>query len=574
MSKQKNAIINVFNKENLDILIPYLEKEKYNIYCTNDNINIVLKLVSNKDIVFSISNYIQSPEIYDGSIKTLHPRIYGGILGLNDNPLHIDDLDYIQGVFFNLIVVNFTPIEKIYKNDKINYNNDNNLNELGGFFNTNNLDNLEDFGEFKDYKNCDNFDNFEEIQNTNNSQDFLLENIDIDRYTLLYAATKNYKNIDILCNPNQYIDFIERNLNRLTLVKDAFKLIMKNNIYINNLLNDDNKTIGIIFEKELSLKHGLNNYMKPSYVYTKNNESLPFEILNGKPDYLNLLDINLAIHLVLEVKNQLNIDCCTSYKHNSPAGVSTISKLSMSEYNFYNSNKLDLSKAASNFLSTRNIDPISSFGDIIGYSGIVDKEMANLIKNFSSDGIISYDYTKEAINILKTKKNGEYLILKQQKLYSGIEFRDVNGITLTQPTNDSILNKDLLKDLPVNIQNDMILGYITLKYTQSNSVCFVYNNKVIGIGAGQQNLIDCIKIAGDKSQIWMMKHNLHMNREKNIILVSDTFLSSIDNIDIAAEYNVNYILQPGGSIKDCEICGECIKQNIDMVLTNKRNYTH
>jgi len=172
------------------------------------------------------------------------------------------------------------------------------------------------------------------------------------------------------------------------------------------------------------------------------------------------------------------------------------------------------------------------------------------------------------------KKKGEYLILKQQDLYSGMEFRDINGITLAQPTNDSVLDRELLKELPKNIQSDMILGYLTLKYTQSNSVCFVYNNRVIGIGSGQQNRIDCIKIAGDKAQIWMMKHDLQINREKNIILVSDAFLPFVDNIDIALEYNVQYILQPGGSIRDNEISAECIKHQIDMVLTGQRIFTH
>ena len=546
MTEHKNAIVSVFDKKNLDILIPYLEQEAYHIYSTGGTMTKILELVSNKEIVFSISNYTQSPEICDGRVKTLHPKIFGGILALRDNALHIDDIHYIQAKLFDLIVVNLYPFEK----------------GRGHPFDTN----ISDIS--------DNLDDFQDFQDSNNSEDFLLENIDIGGHTLLRAGSKNYKYIDVLSDPAQYMDFTKGNTSRRKLAKEAFKVIMKYDIAINNWLNDDNETVGVAFEKKFTLKYGLNPYMKPSSVYTKNNQILPFEILSGKPEYINLLDVHYAIHLVLEVKNQLNIHCCTSYKHNSPAGVSIIDKLSMKEYNFYNSNKMDLSTAASKFLSTRNIDPISSFGDIIGYSGIVDKEMATIVKKFVSDGIIAYDYTEEALNILKTKKQGEYLILKQQTLYSGMEFRDINGITLAQPTNDSVLNRELLKDLPENIQNDMILGYITVKYTQSNCVCFVYNNKVIGIGAGQQNIIDCIKIAGDKAQIWMMKHKLHINREKNIILVSDAFLPFVDNIDIAAEYNVHYILQPGGSIRDNQICGECIKRNIDMVLTNQRNFTH
>jgi len=528
MTDRKNAIISVFDKQKLDILIPYLEQENYNIYSTGDIMSSILEFVSNKNIVFSIANYTKSPEICDGSIKTLHPKILGGILGERENQLHVDDIHYIQAVFFDLIVVNLYPLGKVFEKN---------------------------------------------------------EKYDIDGETLLRAASTNYKYMDVLSDPVQYIDFIQGNTDRRQLAKSAFKIVMKYDIAINNLFNDDNddnndnddndanETIITTFVKQGSINTELNPSMKPSSIYTKNNQKLPFEILNGDPDYKNLLDIHYAIHLVLEVRKQLNIDCCASYKQNSPAGVSIIDKLSMKEYDFYNSNKFDLSTAASIFLSVRNIDPISSFGDIIGFSGTVDKEMAIIIKKFVSDGIVAFDYTEEAMKILKLKKKGEYIILKQQELYSSMEFRDINGVTLAQPTNDSVLDRELLKDLPENIQTDMILGYITMKYTQSNCACFVYNNRVIGIGAGQQNILDCIKIGGDKAQIWLTKHNLHINREKNIILVSDAVLQFVDSIDIASEYNVQYILQPGGAIRDNEIAAECIKQNIDMVLINPQFFT-
>ena len=569
MTQIKNAIISVFDKQNLDILIPYLEKEDYHIYSTGCTMTKILELVCNKEIVFSISNYTESPEICDGVVKILHPRIFGGILGIRDNSMHVDDLDYIQAKFFDIIVVNLYPFEKIYEKYEKQEDEKYEIKELTDY-----LDNFQDFKSSDNFNNFDNSNNFDNFNNFDNSEDILLENIDIDGHTLLRAGSKNYKYINVLSDPKQYADFIQGNTNRRELAKEAFKIIMKYDIAINNWLNDDKETVGVTYNKQFTLKYGLNPYMKPSSVYTKNNQQLPFQILNGNPGYINLLDIHYAGHLVLEVKKELNMDCCASYKHNSPAGVSIINKLSMKEYSYYNSNNLDLSPGTSTFLSTRNIDPISSFGDIIGYSGTVDREMATIIKKFVSDGIIAYDFTEEALKILKTKKKGEYLILKQQDLYSGMEFRDINGITLAQPTNDSVLDRELLKELPKNIQSDMILGYLTLKYTQSNSVCFVYNNRVIGIGSGQQNRIDCIKIAGDKAQIWMMKHDLQINREKNIILVSDAFLPFVDNIDIALEYNVQYILQPGGSIRDNEISAECIKHQIDMVLTGQRIFTH
>ena len=539
MTLIKNALISVYNKENLDELIIYLEQENFHIYSNGDTLIKILELVINKNIVFSIYNYTKSPAICDGQIQILHPKILAGILGVKNNPLHVDDLDYIDAIFFDLVVVNLDLLD------------------------------LDDFQEYQNSDTCNISNNFENINN-------IQENINIDQHTILRAACKNYKTLDILSHPLQYNDFIEGTTNRRQLAKQAFKQVMNYDIIINNWLNDDNdnETIGVVYNKQLTLKHGSNPYMKPSFIYTKNNNQLPFEILNGNPDYINLLDINYAIHLVLEVKNILNKNCCTCFKDNSPTGVSIIHKLSMNEYNFYNSNKMDLSTAASMFLSTRNIDPVSSFGDIIGYSGKVDKEMALIIKKFVSNGIVAFDYSDDAIEILKTKNKNEYLIIKQQKISQDMEFRDINGISLYQPKNISILDKDLLKDLTENIQNNMILGFITLKYTQSSSACFVYNNKVIGICCGQQNMLDSIKIAGDKAQIWMMKHNLYINREKNIILVLDDMLQSIDTIDLASEYNVQYILQPGGSMRDNEIMSECIKQKIDMVLTNTKISTH
>ena len=355
--------------------------------------------------------------------------------------------------------------------------------------------------------------------------------------------------------------------------------IMKYDIAINNWFNSDtNETIGISYDKIRPMKYGLNPYMKPSNIYQKNNEKIPFEILNGNPGYINLLDVQYAIRLVLEVKIQLGKNCCASFKHNSPAGVAMVNSLSLMEHHLYNPNfPIDhnqMSHASSAFLRARNIDPKSSFGDIISYSGTVDKSMATFLKKCVSDGIVAYDYTDDALNILKQKKKGNYLILRQPNICTCIEFRDVNGATLTQPTNDSILPKSKLTEVPINIQEDMILGYITLKYTQSNCVCYVYNGRVIGIGAGQQNRVDCVRIAGEKAKLWLNRHKIDISTMENLILVSDAFFPFADNIETAAEYNVKYILQPGGSIRDKEVLDSCMKHNIKMIYSNQRVFTH
>ena len=504
----KRSIISVFDKQNLSKLVPYLEQNNYIIYSTGGTMNEVLKYMKDKSKVVSISDYTESPEICDGRVKTLHPRIFGGLLGLRTNEAHLSDLIQIKANFFDLVVVNLYPFEKVLHQNPLN-------------------------------------------------EDTLLENIDIGGHTLLRAASKNYKFINVLSDPSQYDDFMLNKTNRKDLAKYAMAKIMKYDIAINNWFNtEDKKTIGVSYDKVRPMKYGLNPYMKPSNIYKKNGQSVPFEILNGNPGYINLLDVQYAIRLVTEVKLQLNKDCCASFKHNSPAGVAICKN------------------PASSFITTRDIDPKSSYGDIISYSGVVNKNMAWFMKYVVSDGIVAYDYKDEALDILKKKKKGNYLILKQKKIYNGIEFRDVNGVTLTQPTNDSVLSRNKLTDVPINIQNDMILGYITLKYTQSNCVCYVYEGKVIGIGSGQQNRVDCVKIAGEKAKLWFERQKMDFQTVDNLVLISDAFFPFADNIEVAAEYNVQYILQPGGSIRDKEVKDACEKYDIKMICSDQRVFTH
>ena len=521
----KNAIISVFNKVNLEKLIPFLEKENYNIYSTGGTLQFISKIIFDKKKLFSLSEYTGYPEVCGGRVKTLHPKIYGGILSLPDNEHHQNDLSKINALNFELVIVNLYP-----------------------------------------------FENF--LLNNPNNEEVLLENIDIGGHTLLRAAAKNYKNITVLSNPSQYSNFIENIFCRKQLAMKAFKEAMNYDIAINNWFNRENgDCIGHSLDRISSLKYGLNPHMKPSDIYIKKGNHIPFQILNGQPGYINLLDVNYAIHLVLELKELLGIDCCASYKHNSPAGVAIKGEIYSQEKFIYEKNKLDESVASSLFIRTRNIDPKSSFGDIISYSGKVDKELADVLKLYVSDGIIAADYTESALDVLRKKKNGSYLILKQSLLIKEMEYRDLNGITLCQPTNDSILQRDNLGNLADSIKNDMILGFITLKYTQSNSVCFVCDGKVIGIGAGQQNRVDCIKIAGNKALDYLERNSIN-SYDSVIIMVSDAFLPFTDNITEASKYHVDYILQPGGSIRDKEIEESCKNLGIEMIYSNIRSFTH
>lgn len=536
MNSQPRAIISVYDKTNLDLLVNHLFNQNYIIYSTGGTYNQIKSFMNINEIdskrLISISDFTEYSEICNGRVKTLHPKIYGGILSLPDNNDHIHDLNSINGVNFNLVVVNLYPFSDTLKQT----------------------------------------DNFDEI----------IEQIDIGGHTLLRASIKNYKNIITLCDPNIYQEFIDNKLNNLEYAKISMAKVMKYDIDINNWFQslDDSMSniIGQYYIPHKELKYGLNPYMKPSYLMTKNDNKLPYKILNGNPGYINLLDAGNAIRLVLEASSLLKVDCCTSFKHTSPAGVSNSISPIFCEHTHENMNHSEMV-----FLNCRHIDPKSSFGDFIAFSGTVDVNMALRIKKYVSDGIIAANYTSKALEILKTKKNGSYTILQQNELVEGLEFRDFNGATLVQPSNDMYLYRDelisyiqnqhVMEQISPMVIDDMILGFITLKYTQSNSICFVYKGNVIGIGAGQQNRVDCTKIAGNKARDWLNRNNIDLDTA-DLVLVSDAFLPFPDNVDVAKEYHVKYILQPGGSIRDNEVESACKNHNITMIYNNKRVFTH
>ena len=517
----KNALISVYDKTYIEELAIFLNNNGYTIYSTGGTYKQLDKLNLKQGLI-DIANYTQSPEICDGRVKTLHPKIFGGLLGKRNNEAHVKDLESINGIFFDLVVVNLYPF-------------------------------------------------IQTINDPQNTEEDILEQIDIGGHSLIRACVKNYKQVSILTSPSQYTQFIEcddNNDNNYYYAQEAINHIMKYDIAINNWFNDETK-IGVSYDYLKKMKYGLNPYMKPAAVYLQNDQKPPYTIINGSPGYINLLDANNAIRLVLEVQQVLGTHCCASFKHNSPAGV----------YANYSNDVYPLDILQ----KTRNIDPKSSFGDFIGFSGTIDIPFANQLKKYVSDGIIAFDYDLNALDIIKTKKSGNYVIMQQEEIVNKMEYRDVNGVTLTQPSNDEVLVLEELmnskqvninQDVPDYVLKDMILGFITLKYTQSNCICYVYNGHVIGIGAGQQNRVDCIEIAGKKANDWLKRNDLLDKMPLDITLVSDAFMPFADNVQKAHEYNVKYIAQPGGSMRDDEIIEECKKLNIGMIFTGKRVFTH
>ncbi len=390
--------------------------------------------------------------------------------------------------------------------------------------------------------------------------------------------------------------------------------------------------------KELELKYGCNPNQKPSKIYSKTGE-LPIEVLNGKPGYINFLDAFNGWQLVKELKKATGLVAATSFKHVSPAGAAVGLPLNEIERKIYWVDDMgELSPLASAYARARGADRMSSFGDFIALSDVCDVDTAKLIKREVSDGIIAPGYEPEALEILKAKKQGNYAVIKIDPEYvpDPVETKDVYGITFEQGRNELVIDNALFseivtdnKELPEQAKIDLAIAMITLKYTQSNSVCYVKDGQAIGIGAGQQSRIHCTRLAGNKADNWFLRQNpkvlnlpfiekigradrdntidVYMSddymdvladgiwekfftekpevltREEkrawldqmtDVSLGSDAFFPFGDNVERAHRSGVKYIAQPGGSIRDDNVIETCNKYNIAMCFTGIRLFHH
>ena len=390
--------------------------------------------------------------------------------------------------------------------------------------------------------------------------------------------------------------------------------------------------------KELELKYGCNPNQKPSRIFVENGE-LPIEVLNGKPGYINFLDAFNGWQLVKELKEATGHPAATSFKHVSPAGAAIGLPLSDVEKKIYWVDDLgDLSPLACAYARARGADRMSSFGDFISLSDVCDVDTANMIKREVSDGVIAPGYEPEALEILKTKKKGNYNIIKIDPAYKPdpIERKQVFGITFEQGRNEMPIDEEFLgklvtenKDVPEDAKRDLIIALITLKYTQSNSVCYVKGGQAIGIGAGQQSRIHCTRLAGQKADNWLLRQcpkvlnlpfkedvgrpnrdnaiDVYMSddyadvledgqwqqffteqpepltREEKrewldkmdgVALGSDVFFPFSDNVQRAHRSGVKYIAQPGGSIRDDLVIEACNEYGIAMYFSGMRLFHH
>lgn len=390
---------------------------------------------------------------------------------------------------------------------------------------------------------------------------------------------------------------------------------------------------------EMLLKYGCNPNQKPSRVFMEDGKDLPIEVLNGKPGYINLLDAFNGWQLVRELKKATGMCAATSFKHVSPAGAAIGKPLSEVEKKIFFVDDLgELTPLASAYARARGADRMSSYGDFIALSDECDACTAKMIQREVSDGIIAPGYTDEALEILKSKRKGTYNIIKIDENYvpAPIERKQVFGVTFEQGRNELKIDNDMLtnivtdnKEIPEDKKTDLVISLITLKYTQSNSVCYVKDGQAIGIGAGQQSRIHCTRLAGNKADIWWLRQHpkvlglqfvdnirrpdrdnaidVYISDEHDDVLAegvwqntfkvkpevlteaekkewlakntgvclgSDAFFPFGDNIERAKKSGVAYIAEPGGSIRDDHVIMTCNKYNMAMAFTGIRLFHH
>ena len=389
--------------------------------------------------------------------------------------------------------------------------------------------------------------------------------------------------------------------------------------------------------KELELKYGCNPNQKPSRVFMKDGE-LPFKVLNGKPGYINLLDAMNSWQLVRELKQATGLPAAASFKHVSPAGAAVAVPLNTTLEKVYFVEGVELSPIATAYIRARGADRMSSYGDFVALSDECDAQTASFLKREVSDGIIAPSYSAEALEVLKSKRKGTYLVLQMDPAYQAgeLEQKEVFGITFEQKRNDIQITGDCLTDIPTKnkiipegVKRDLLIALITLKYTQSNSVCYAKDGQAIGIGAGQQSRVHCTRLAGQKADNWFLRQSPEvlnlpfkeevrrpdrdnaidvyigeewedlletddwkrvftekppvftreakkawLAKETGVALGSDAFFPFGDNIERAHKSGVSYVAQSGGSIHDDNVIETADKYGMAMAMTHIRLFHH
>jgi len=470
---------------------------------------------------------------------------------------------------------------------------------------------------------------------------------------MMRSRAKNHAFRTIVTSPEQYGELIKEmtqnnGATSLSLRKrfaaKAFALSTSYDsaiaAYFANQLEEEDKPLVVrAYQPEFPLKYGCNPHQKPAQILSRNGTKLPFDVLNGKPGYINLLDAANAWQLVSELREATGLAAAASFKHVSPAGAAVAVPLTDVEYKAYEVKAGEtLTPSALAYLRARNADPMCSFGDFCAVSDKVDEATARYLKKEVSDGIVAPDYTDEALKILKSKKGGKFIVLKAIPNYDAgdVEYREVYGMTFSQKRNSIKLTQENFsenvvtskKELSEGAIRDMTLASICLKYTQSNSVGFAKNGMMVGVGAGQQSRVDCVKLAGRKVCTWYLRQHPKvlalpfkdgvkrqdrvnarvryiegdftveektrweilftevppvlteeekaefLSHSEGISISSDAFFPFRDSIDHASKLGVSYIAQPGGSVQDPNVTEACDEYGMTMSFTGIRLFHH
>ncbi|KAK5990888.1 Bifunctional purine biosynthesis protein ADE17 [Cladobotryum mycophilum] len=591
---QKIAIVSVYDKTGLLDLAKGLAQQNVRILASGGTARMIRE---SGFPVEDISAITKAPEMLAGRVKTLHPAVHAGILARN---LESDEKDLA----------------------------DQNINKV-------------------DYVICNLYPFKDTVAKINVSIPEAVEEIDIGGVTLIRAAAKNHKRVTILSDPNDYAGFLTE------LEKGGVSDASRNRYALKAFEHtaDYDAAISDFFRKEyagsgdqyLSLRYGANPHQKPAAAFTADGQ-LPFKVLCGSPGYINLLDCLNAWPLVKELKQALGKPAAASFKHVSPAGAAIGLPLTADERKVYFVNDIEgieNSALAQAYARARGADRMSSFGDVIALSDIVDVPTASIISKEVSDGVIAPGYEDAALAILKKKKGGKYLVLQIDPDYTPgpIETRTVYGVNIQQHRNDveitpksfnTIITPKDASALSESAARDLTIATITLKYTQSNSVCYAVNGQVVGLGAGQQSRIHCTRLAGDKADNWWMRFHERvlsikwkkgtkrpdksnaidllvsgqlpkdgpereafeavfenvppaftpeereawMKELKDVTVSSDAFFPFIDNVFRVARSGVKYIAAPSGSQNDGAVFETAEKLGITFVQQNIRLFHH
>ena len=564
------AIISVSDKTGVLELANFLLENGFTIYSTGGTYSKIFEAVEKKENVLKISELTKFPEILNGRVKTLHPHVYAGLLADTSCKDHTRDMETHNLSYFDLVVCNLYPFK----------------------------------------------------------QENSIENIDIGGVSLIRAGSKNFSNIVVLSNPDQYAHFMEHFDKSEPLlgidIETRSHLAMKGFQHTSDYDNCIYRYVGGLSENyhHLKLKYGMNPQQETASVeFDKSREHKAFNLLNGTMGAINVLDMLHGWLTVMELDNELDLPAAISMKHTSLAGLAVGNGISKYTLNYFGiTGEEGLTPLSRAYMKSRIGDPLSSFGDFIVLSRECDVETATLIKREVCDGIAAPGYSPEALEILRGKKSGKFIIVKMDMDYyrdiceSGwAENKEIYGLRVCQRNNSKLPDFSSVSDTDLRI--DYTVANAALRYAQSNNISIAVGGQIVGMGCGQQNRVGCVKLAGEKALNWETRQTekcmeywnklegkrqdrvnklyeyidggmtlveeddtgIKVDIEKSsgqLVLASDGFFPFTDNVEVANEYNVKHIIHPGGSMADNSVEQKCREYGITMFTTGVRMFYH